>query len=850
MRICSLFLWGLLLSSATVLAGESAEFRGVWVARFEWASPDGDQCRERIRSILDSIAEANFNAVVFQVRGSAETLYPSDLEPWSPLVGPEGPGFDPLAFAIAEAAKRDIEFHAYVNPMPLRSIRAGEPLSKQHLWHRHGPDSEDPWVCVDPAGEPAKVDYFYLSPGIPAVHVYLRRVVLDLVRRYDVAGIHFDRIRYPGRQFSHDPVSRQRFLGVGNPLQLEWEDWQRSQIDKWINDVSAEIRAEKPEVVISCAAWGIYRRDRLPGYQGFSSGFHDYYQDTWQWVKLGAMDVLMPMIYWDLPEPKPNYDELVAEFVEGVGAEHVVGGQRVFSPAENRLQIELTRKLQARGTVLWSHRPARRSGVMEHLQQTLYREQVPVPPLARIRRPEHGTILGTVVRSDGAALVDAWISVAPIQPDTSDADVFQRTWTSSGDGRFAFLRVPAGAVRVTARHPQATGEANSEVIVRAGHVAPIELQLSVTDQQASAAVSPAAPQRLATALKRLAARDAWKELPSLDIPQHPAEKFLEGWTIVLDPGHGGGKRPQVALDTVRNREADMNFRVARLLESLLIQGDAQVVMTRDGDYDLSLAARAEVANNLMRKQPNNAKLLFISIHHNSGGRTANYTSVWFHGNPDRSEPDLDAARCVAHSLGAAIRTQVGRASPLMSDQQMYERGFGVLRHCHVPAMLIECSFYSNPDERRRLADAHYNLREAYAIYRGLCEFAYGGRPTQSQPTATWDGAELKIISHLDDGLPQDWWGADRNRILSSTLRAYFNDREMQVEVARPSNQLVATLAIDDAVELPQGELRLHFANFLKHHNWPQRYQVHIAEAGKASDCVPLPAQRLVSKRTD
>ena len=135
--------------------------------------------------------------------------------------------------------------------------------------------------------------------GIPAVHVYLRKVILDLVRRYDVDGVHFDRIRYPGKEYSHDKISQRRFGGRGNPNRKEWEDWRREQLDKLINDVAAEIREVKPGVMISCAAWGIYNRNHIPGYEGFSSGFHDYGQDTWNWVRLGAMDVLMPMIYWD-----------------------------------------------------------------------------------------------------------------------------------------------------------------------------------------------------------------------------------------------------------------------------------------------------------------------------------------------------------------------------------------------------------------------------------------------------------------------------------------------------------------------------------------------------------------------
>ena len=97
-----LFFLGILAMGLNTIANEAdEEFRGVWVARFAWASPDGKRCRDNITAILDAAAENNLNAVVFQVRGAAETLYPSKLEPWSPLVGNDGPGFDAVEFAIA-----------------------------------------------------------------------------------------------------------------------------------------------------------------------------------------------------------------------------------------------------------------------------------------------------------------------------------------------------------------------------------------------------------------------------------------------------------------------------------------------------------------------------------------------------------------------------------------------------------------------------------------------------------------------------------------------------------------------------------------------------------------------------
>ena len=146
--------------------------------------------------------------------------------------------------------------------------------------------------------------------------------------------------------------------------------------------------------------------------------------------------------------------------------------------------------------------------------------------------------------------------------------------------------------------------------------------------------------------------------------------------------------------------------------------------------------------------------------------------MWFHGTPDDSEVGLDAAKYVGHRLGAELRlAEVGKTSVLMSDKQMYRSGFAVLRHAEVPAFLVEASFFTEPREEQRLRDAAYNLREAYAIYLGLVEYAYGGRPTQSTPRLTRDGAELVLQTTLDEGLP-DWWGHDKPRILRSSVAVF------------------------------------------------------------------------------
>ena len=341
-------------------------------------------------------------------------------------------------------------------------------------------------------------------------------------------------------------------------------------------------------------------------------------------------------------------------------------------------------------------------------------------------------------------------------------------------------------------------------------------------------VEPPRPMQLEEAMRLIDARDDWAKHPPINVPRHPAEKHLAELTIVLDPGHGGedggdnSTRPAgYKAGPAGNKEAHMNLRVGLLLERLLQDAGAHVVMTRRGDDTIGLRERAEVANNVKRRRDGGVGAdLFVSIHHNAGSRTSNYTSVWYHGSVDDNEPELDVARYVALELGRAMRTQVAKTSPIFSSQLMYASGFGVLRACNVPAVLLECSFFSMPEEEQRLRDAGYNLREAYAVYVGLCEWAYCGRPTQTMPVVNSAGDDVTLTTTLDEGLPA-WWGSDRSRILRSTVNVTLDGQRVPIEFDELSRVVTATLPA--SAMSGEHDIVVHHANLLKNHNWPQRY---------------------------
>lgn len=212
----------------------------------------------------------------------------------------------------------------------------------------------------------------------------------------------------------------------------------------------------------------------------------------------------------------------------------------------------------------------------------------------------------------------------------------------------------------------------------------------------------------------------------------------------------------------------MNWRVARFLEKFLVRAGAIVVLTRHGDEAVSLKERSRIALE-------SGADIFVSLHHNAiGGKpSVNYTTIWYHGDPDFSPASLDAARCLywglSHRLGLAQIAPV----PLLSDYLMYPgQGFGVLRHIQgkIPAVLCESSFFSNPAEEARLKDPAYNEREAWGLFLGLARWAFGGLPSARLLAEAPLGPGTPLRLRLSSGLEErKSWASKRPLLLEGTI---------------------------------------------------------------------------------
>ncbi len=284
----------------------TTEFRGLWVTRFDWTQYGQPADPSRIDEIMDRAEAAGFNAIFFQVRGAADAYYAPGLEPWAQRVSggelgqPPDPLWDPLAYAVDKAHAHNLQLHAYLNTFPVWDNCTTVPphTTPEHLYHliinEYGlVEGKPAGLQWDTSGNIHCSVYQRATPAADLVSDHLLAVIADIVTRYDVDGIHLDHTRYGGPDSSCDPLSEAAF---GAPCFSDpaYPDWQRQQINQFVQRVYTETLQLNPDLWITATAWPIYI-DQW-GWGG-SQGYSDYYQDAKEWLAAGSVDAITPMIY-------------------------------------------------------------------------------------------------------------------------------------------------------------------------------------------------------------------------------------------------------------------------------------------------------------------------------------------------------------------------------------------------------------------------------------------------------------------------------------------------------------------------------------------------------------------------
>lgn len=441
---------------ASVAFAQSGEFRGVWVSRFEWPDRDQAKCKAKIDEIMKTLAAHNFNAVVFQVRGQCDTLYPSPEEPWSPHISPDGsdPGWDPMAYAIEAAHANKLEFHAYINThVAWQHSKKAAPVAQSHIYYKHF-NATDPnacdWAVHNGEGKPivwGGDSYVWIAPGVPEAQAYTRRQVMYVVNKYDIDGVHFDRIRTPTADCSRDPISvaRSENGAEGNPAGLDFAKWTDDQFTRFVCDMYAQIVEAKPQVRVSSAPLGLVTQDRYPNYPaGFHYGVTKCHQDAQAWLAAGGMDFVVPQIYWaDNDKKAPNFSEVLPDWVAHAAGRQIYAGHSTgVGVAELMNQVKVTRELGGLGNIVFSYGSFKSKQGFEQYSKagSVYEKPVGTPAMPWKDAPSEGIILGTVKDvKTGEPVTDA-----QIRRNGSDYVAL-----SSADGVFSMLKVTPGQYTLT-----------------------------------------------------------------------------------------------------------------------------------------------------------------------------------------------------------------------------------------------------------------------------------------------------------------------------------------------------------------------------------------------------------------
>ncbi len=343
------------------------ETRGVWVTRWDYHTP------EDVSKIMQKLQRAGFNQVYFQVRGTADAYYHSTYEPWAAsLAGKLGrdPGWDPLQVAVDEAHRRGLQLHAWINLCTAWKGTSPPGRSRpKHILRAH-----PGWRVRDNRKKPMPYTdraYVFVNPVHPKFQAHLESVVAEIASFYQVDGVHLDYARYPGRDFSYDAISRKLFRKARKKQPgLRRGDWQRQELSRLIKRLTQKVHEVRPNAVVSAAVTGIYR-DRWK-WGGVTQGYVDFYQDSKGWAVLGAVDCLVPMIYWPparRPKARTDFVTLVDDFLQVDSEVQLLVGINVEAGGFDVLtrEIELVRKRGLDGVVLFAYSGLVKRGWLERL---------------------------------------------------------------------------------------------------------------------------------------------------------------------------------------------------------------------------------------------------------------------------------------------------------------------------------------------------------------------------------------------------------------------------------------------------------------------------------------------------
>lgn len=392
MRSFLTLLLSLCTLAVTAQSMPKREFRGAWIQIIngQFQGMDRPQMQANLTHQLDVLKACGVNAIMFQVRGEADALYASPYEPWSRfLTGQQGrapqPYWDPLAWMVEQCHRRGMELHAWINPFRAKTKGTTE-LATTHYYIQH------PERCFSYDG------LLIMDPALQENRVYICRIAADIVRRYDVDGLHIDDYFYPYPAAGQPIPDDKSFAKYSNGL-TDRGDWRRQNVNRAIQMLHDTLRAVKPWVKFGVAPFGIYHNARsggnIPGSQtGGLQNYDDLYADVLYWINQGWVDYNIPQLYWEIGHKAADYATLVEwwgryaagrPLIIGQDVERTVKAPDLNNPSVNQMPEKFRIQRATRGVVgncLWySAAVVRNEGNYATALQKVYQRRPALQPL-------------------------------------------------------------------------------------------------------------------------------------------------------------------------------------------------------------------------------------------------------------------------------------------------------------------------------------------------------------------------------------------------------------------------------------------------------------------------------------
>lgn len=313
LSFCMIFIIGINKNSYAA----STDMQAAWITTVynaDWPSVKNNPTKqkEEMIKILDTLKDMGIDTVMFQARTEGDALYKSKINPWSKvLTGTQGkdPGYDPLAFVIEEAHKREMKVHAWLNPY--RGTTSGTDINVLSTNHQ---------LRKNPSWKLEHDGRLYFNPELPEVKQHIVDTVAEIVSNYNIDGVHFDDYFYPSK---YPLTNGDRDGAEANA--------RRNHITEMIKQVKSKIKSIKPSVEFGVSPSGIWKNKSSDVLGSNTKGNESYYSDfadTRMWVKNNLVDYIVPQLYWETGNNAADYETLVkwwSDVAKGTNVDLYIG---------------------------------------------------------------------------------------------------------------------------------------------------------------------------------------------------------------------------------------------------------------------------------------------------------------------------------------------------------------------------------------------------------------------------------------------------------------------------------------------------------------------------------------------